>query len=116
MYQSQHFVSLSLYLVGLLITLIAAAIGGLGHVVNESIPSYRGLGHFVGFMGLTCMAYVYAQACQDKAVLRTLVIVHAVPFSTALVVLLGSIDTPFMDQRGHLNENLRFWGSRDFPL
>ena len=28
MYQSQHFVSLSLYLVGLLITLTAAAIGG----------------------------------------------------------------------------------------
>ena len=96
MYQSQHFVSLSLYLVGLLITLTAAAIGGLGHAVDASIPSFRGLGHFVGFIGLTCMAYVYAQACQDKTVFRTLVIVHAVPFSTALVVLLGSIDIPFM--------------------
>ena len=96
MYQSQHFVSLSLYLVGLLITLTAAAIGGLGHAVDASIPSFRGLGHFVGFIGLTCMAYVYAQACQDKTVFRTLVIVHAVPFSTVLVVLLGNIDTPFM--------------------
>lgn len=96
MYQSQHFISLSLYLVGLLITLIASVIGGLGHVVDASIPSFRGLGHFVGFIGLTCMAYVYAQACQDKAVFRTLVIVHAVPFSTALVVLLGNIETSFM--------------------
>ena len=96
MYQSQHFVTLSLYLVGLLITLTAAAIGGLGHAVDASIPSFRGLGHFVGFIGLTCMAYVYAQACQDKTVFRTLVIVHAVPFSTVLVVLLGNIDTPFM--------------------
>ena len=42
------------------------------------------------------MAYVYAQACQDMAVLRTLVIVHAVPILTAYVVLIGNIDTPFM--------------------
>jgi len=94
MYQSQHFLSLSLYLVGLTLTIVAAVIGGPGHAVDASIPSYRELGHFVGFMGLTSLSYVYAQACHHKAVFRALVSIHLVLFIT---VFLHVMPAPLAD-------------------
>lgn len=95
---SNFVTTISVFVAGVAMTVLAAFISQ-GSDLNLGVGiGPREAGHFIGFIGMTCMMYFYATACSDNRVHHIMAWSHGIFIVAVCVMLFPSMRPAFVPQ------------------